>query len=224
MPVSVLVSAGSAWTCATCALGNPTPPPCALCPVIGGALKPTTCGRWAHVACATWIPETSFKDPEKVEPIDGLERIGKARLALQCMLCKRKHGACIQCAGSRKCYATYHPLCARDAGYTMTIHIASKEEAGGEGAAAAGGKGAGGGGGGGGAGNGGGGGKKRHQSATGVDCRVLLWVDDTMALASYCPKCRPPNGACTCHTGAAQTKRPSCLFRAYRGLSLQIIS
>lgn len=24
--------------------------------VLGGAMKPTTDGRWAHLACAMWIP------------------------------------------------------------------------------------------------------------------------------------------------------------------------
>lgn len=25
-------------------------------PVLGGAMKPTVDGRWAHLACAIWIP------------------------------------------------------------------------------------------------------------------------------------------------------------------------
>jgi hypothetical protein len=45
-------------------------------------MKPTTCGKWAHVACAQWIPETTFVDPETVEPVDGIARIGRARLSL----------------------------------------------------------------------------------------------------------------------------------------------
>lgn len=31
---------------------------CCLCPVTGGALKPTTIpGLWAHLTCMQWIPE-----------------------------------------------------------------------------------------------------------------------------------------------------------------------
>lgn len=31
---------------------------CCVCPVIGGALKPTTIrGTWCHSACMQWIPE-----------------------------------------------------------------------------------------------------------------------------------------------------------------------
>lgn len=48
------------WLCRACELkeeGLP-PPQCCLCPVAGGALKPTTiAGLWAHAACMQWIPE-----------------------------------------------------------------------------------------------------------------------------------------------------------------------
>ncbi|BBG93501.1 trithorax-like protein 2 [Prunus dulcis] len=48
---------GVLWLCNLCRPGAPEPaPPCCLCPVIGGAMKPTTDGRWAHLACAIWIP------------------------------------------------------------------------------------------------------------------------------------------------------------------------
>ncbi|TXG72916.1 hypothetical protein EZV62_001495 [Acer yangbiense] len=48
---------GVLWLCNLCCPGAPeSPPPCCLCPVIGGAMKPTTDGRWAHLACAMWIP------------------------------------------------------------------------------------------------------------------------------------------------------------------------
>lgn len=73
---------GVLWLCNLCRSGAP-PPPCCLCPLIGmlrpfdimlwyrfnymvlsiviellvgGAMKPTTDGRWAHLACAMWIP------------------------------------------------------------------------------------------------------------------------------------------------------------------------
>ena len=70
-------------------------------------MKPTTDGRWAHLACAMWIPgsflydlihsslfisllifakgleflsETCLADVKKMEPIDGLSRISKVGL------------------------------------------------------------------------------------------------------------------------------------------------
>jgi hypothetical protein len=70
---------GALWLCNLCRPGAPrVPPRCCLCPVtgiyalhflvkcvmylwdiklaLGGAMKPTTDGRWAHLACAIWIP------------------------------------------------------------------------------------------------------------------------------------------------------------------------
>ena len=39
-------------------------PQCCLCPVVGGALKPTTIpGAWCHNACMQWVPEVSCVDP-----------------------------------------------------------------------------------------------------------------------------------------------------------------
>jgi PHD-zinc-finger like domain len=62
------------WLCRACELkeeGRP-PPQCCLCPVAGGALKPTTvAGLWAHAACMQWIPEVhtlsacAFFDPKQ---------------------------------------------------------------------------------------------------------------------------------------------------------------
>nr|GFA93268.1 histone-lysine N-methyltransferase ATX2-like [Tanacetum cinerariifolium] len=43
----------------------------------GGAMKPTTDGRWANLACAMWILETCLSDIKKMEPVDGMSRISK---------------------------------------------------------------------------------------------------------------------------------------------------
>ncbi|KAF5946840.1 hypothetical protein HYC85_017068 [Camellia sinensis] len=88
---------GVLWLCNLCCPGAPKfPPRCCLCPVIGGAMKPTTDGRWAHLACAIWIPETCLSDIKKMEPIDGLSRINKDRWKLLCSICGVSYGACIQ--------------------------------------------------------------------------------------------------------------------------------
>ena len=43
---------------------------CELCPMKTGALKRTDTGSWAHVVCALYIPEVSFKNVETtMEPI-----------------------------------------------------------------------------------------------------------------------------------------------------------
>lgn len=112
---------GVLWFCNLCRAGAPKPPPpCCLCPVIGGAMKPTTDGRWAHLACAIWIPETCLSDIKRMEPIDGLRRISKDRWKLLCSICGVAYGACIQCSNN-SCRVAYHPLCARAAGLCVEL-------------------------------------------------------------------------------------------------------
>ncbi|KAG9447430.1 hypothetical protein H6P81_013558 [Aristolochia fimbriata] len=125
---------GVLWLCNLCRDGAPRgPPPCCLCPVTGGAMKPTTDGRWAHLTCAMWIPETCLLDVKKMEPIDGLERINKDRWKLLCSICGVSYGACIQCSKST-CRVAYHPLCARAAGLCVELededklHLTSMDE------------------------------------------------------------------------------------------------
>nr|CAB3452951.1 unnamed protein product [Digitaria exilis] len=91
---------GGLWLCNLCRPGAPRiSPKCCLCPVTGGAMKPTTDGRWAHLACAIWIPETCLKDD---------------RWKLVCSICGVSYGVCIQCSHPT-CRVAYHPLCARAA-------------------------------------------------------------------------------------------------------------
>ncbi|KAE8673867.1 Histone-lysine N-methyltransferase ATX1 [Hibiscus syriacus] len=112
---------GILWLCNLCRPGAPeSPPPCCLCPVIGGAMKPTIDGRWAHLACAIWIPETCLSDVKRMEPIDGLNRISKDRWKLLCSICGVSYGACIQCSNPT-CRVAYHPLCARAAGLCVEL-------------------------------------------------------------------------------------------------------
>ncbi|KAM0876993.1 hypothetical protein ACQ4PT_035781 [Festuca glaucescens] len=104
---------GVLWLCNLCRPGAPRlSPRCCLCPVTGGAMKPTTDGHWAHLACAIWIPETCLKDVKRMEPIDGLSKINKDRWKLLCSICTVAYGVCIQCSHPT-CRVAYHPLCAR---------------------------------------------------------------------------------------------------------------
>uniref|UniRef100_A0A2P2L8Y3 Histone-lysine N-methyltransferase ATX2 n=1 Tax=Rhizophora mucronata TaxID=61149 RepID=A0A2P2L8Y3_RHIMU len=112
---------GVLWLCNLCRPGAPeSPPPCCLCPVTGGAMKQTTDGRWAHLACAIWIPETCLSDVKRMEPIDGLNRINKDRWKLLCSICGVAYGACIQCSNN-SCRVAYHALCARAAGLCVEL-------------------------------------------------------------------------------------------------------
>ncbi|PWY97894.1 hypothetical protein BCV70DRAFT_42705 [Testicularia cyperi] len=103
------------WLCRKCTVSPDRAVSCILCPHEGGAFKQTTTGKWAHLLCAMWIPETGVSNPVYMEPIDSIERIPKARWRLQCYLCRYKMGACIQCdRGS--CFTAFHVTCARKAG------------------------------------------------------------------------------------------------------------
>ena len=110
------------WLCRSCEhTGGAVSetPLCCLCPVAGGALKPTTIpSLWAHSACCQWIPETTVLDIERMEPIDNIANIQKERWSLLCTVCKQRMGAKIQCCHPG-CYIAYHPLCARATGLYM---------------------------------------------------------------------------------------------------------
>lgn len=110
------------WLCRACehtgGVVSETPK-CCLCPVIGGALKPTTVdGVWAHSACCQWIPETTVLDIETMEPIDNIAAIQRERWELLCTICKQRCGTKVQCCHPG-CFLAYHPLCARGAGLFM---------------------------------------------------------------------------------------------------------
>jgi hypothetical protein len=86
------------WFCQKCQVlnngGENEQISCVFCPNSGGALKRTKDGRWAHVICALWIPETSFTltDDGMRGEIDNIDKIPKARWKLNCELCKQKEG------------------------------------------------------------------------------------------------------------------------------------
>ncbi|KAK9830484.1 hypothetical protein WJX72_011976 [[Myrmecia] bisecta] len=109
------------WLCRACELkeeGKP-PPQCCVCPVEGGALKPTdVAGLWCHATCMQWIPEVTVDDVSRMEPVMNIKGIQKERWELLCCICKQRVGAKVQCTS---CYTAYHPLCARIAGLHMEI-------------------------------------------------------------------------------------------------------
>ncbi|KAK9145496.1 hypothetical protein Sjap_005399 [Stephania japonica] len=65
----------TSWVCRACETPD-VHRECCLCPVKGGALKPTDVeGLWVHVTCAWFQPEVSFSSDEKMEPAVGVLRI-----------------------------------------------------------------------------------------------------------------------------------------------------
>lgn len=62
-----------------------TGPICCLCPVEGGALKPTDNHKWAHVPCCLWNPGLTFKDPLTMNLVVGVPAV-LARVRFVCLI------------------------------------------------------------------------------------------------------------------------------------------
>uniref|UniRef100_A0A0D9UYC6 Histone-lysine N-methyltransferase n=1 Tax=Leersia perrieri TaxID=77586 RepID=A0A0D9UYC6_9ORYZ len=111
------------WVCRACELPKQKRE-CCLCPVKGGALKPTDIDQlWVHVTCAWFQPKVSFPVDEKMEPAMGILSIPSESFKKTCVICKQMHGACTQCY---KCSTYYHALCASRAGYRMELQSSEK--------------------------------------------------------------------------------------------------
>ncbi len=105
---------------------------CVLCPVKDFVFKRTVDGRWAHLQCALWIPETSVVSEVLMEPIDHIDNVPKARWRLLCSICGVKRGACIQCSHP-SCTVAYHVTCAQQARLYMKITDSAEEGGGSDG-------------------------------------------------------------------------------------------
>ncbi|KAG2610278.1 hypothetical protein PVAP13_4KG179200 [Panicum virgatum] len=88
---------------------------CGLCHGSSGAFRRTTKGQWVHAFCAEWLLETTFRRGQH-NAVDGMERLHKDKDA--CSICHRYVGACLKCS-TADCQITFHPPCARDAGFYM---------------------------------------------------------------------------------------------------------
>ncbi|KAJ8479683.1 hypothetical protein OPV22_023410 [Ensete ventricosum] len=114
----------TSWVCRACE----TPllkRECCLCPVKGGALKPSNVddSLWVHVTCAWFQPRVSFVSDETMEPATGILDIPPLSFMKVCVICKQMHGACTQCY---TCSTYYHAMCASRAGYRMELHCLEK--------------------------------------------------------------------------------------------------
>ncbi|XP_042485997.1 histone-lysine N-methyltransferase ATX4-like [Macadamia integrifolia] len=113
----------TSWVCRACETPD-IKRECCLCPVKGGALKPSDVDElWVHVTCAWFQPEVSFASDEKMEPAVGILRIPSHNFVKVCVICKQMHGSCTQCY---KCSTYYHAMCASRAGYRMELHCLEK--------------------------------------------------------------------------------------------------
>ncbi|KAI3783570.1 hypothetical protein L1987_42654 [Smallanthus sonchifolius] len=113
----------TSWVCRSCETPD-IERECCLCPVKGGALKPTDVAPlWVHVTCAWFRPEVCFASDEKMEPALGILSIPSNSFVKICVVCKQIHGSCTQCS---KCSTYYHATCASRAGYRMELHSLQK--------------------------------------------------------------------------------------------------
>ncbi|CAN6935842.1 unnamed protein product [Brassica oleracea] len=114
----------TSWVCRACETPD-IERECCLCPVKGGALKPSDVeGLWVHVTCAWFRPEVGFLNHEHMEPAVGLFKIPVNSFLKFCRICKQTHGSCVQCC---KCATHFHVLCASRAGYSMEMHCVEKD-------------------------------------------------------------------------------------------------
>ncbi|XP_044502534.1 histone-lysine N-methyltransferase ATX3-like [Mangifera indica] len=113
----------TSWVCRACEKPD-AERQCCLCPIQGGALKPTDVEPlWVHVTCAWFRPEVGFLNHEKMEPATGILRIPTNSFLKNCIICKTTHGSCTQCC---KCATYFHATCASRAGYSMEIQCLEK--------------------------------------------------------------------------------------------------
>ncbi|BFZ64401.1 hypothetical protein YB2330_005544 [Saitoella coloradoensis] len=108
------------WLCRKCQITANANVNCLFCPVHGGAYKQTKENEWGHLLCALFIPELSLGNQVLMEPVEGVDKIAKARWKLTCTICRQKVGACIQCS-NKACFDAFHVTCARKAGLFLDM-------------------------------------------------------------------------------------------------------
>ncbi|KAJ6334657.1 hypothetical protein OIU78_011509 [Salix suchowensis] len=119
---AITVQDFASWVCRACE--TPDSKECCLCPVKGGALKPSDIEKlWVHIICAWFQPEVGFLNHEKMEPATGIIRIPSTSFIKRCIICKQTYGSCTQCC---KCATYFHATCASRAGYFMELNCTEK--------------------------------------------------------------------------------------------------
>lgn len=83
-------------------------------------MKRTAGYYWAHVQCATFIPEIKFVHPSLLSPVEYIGCVNMARLEAKCQLCDVQRGACVACSECRK---TVHVQCAIDHDFKLAFEI-----------------------------------------------------------------------------------------------------
>lgn len=90
---------------------------CGLCGGTAGAFRKSVGGHWIHALCAEWVLESTYRRGQS-SPIVGMDNVSKG--VDTCIVCRRKQGVCLKCSYGH-CQTTFHPTCARSAGFFMTL-------------------------------------------------------------------------------------------------------
>ncbi|KAH6763750.1 hypothetical protein C2S51_014999 [Perilla frutescens var. frutescens] len=90
---------------------------CDLCGGTAGAFRKSVGGLWIHALCAEWVLESTYRRGQ-ISPIEGMDNVSKG--VDTCIVCRRKQGVCLKCSYGH-CQTTFHPTCARSAGFYMTV-------------------------------------------------------------------------------------------------------
>ncbi|XP_010908665.1 uncharacterized protein [Elaeis guineensis] len=90
---------------------------CGLCGGATGAFRKSTDGQWVHAFCAEWLLESRFRRGQD-NLVEGMDTISKGNDS--CCICHQNVGACLKCSYGH-CQTTFHPSCARDAGFYMNV-------------------------------------------------------------------------------------------------------
>uniref|UniRef100_A0A7N0UNA5 Uncharacterized protein n=1 Tax=Kalanchoe fedtschenkoi TaxID=63787 RepID=A0A7N0UNA5_KALFE len=90
---------------------------CVACGGTVGAFRKSADCRWIHAFCAEWTLQSTFRRGQ-TDPVEGLESIAMGNDA--CCICRIKKGVSLKCHYGH-CQSTFHPSCARSAGFYMNI-------------------------------------------------------------------------------------------------------
>lgn len=121
------------WLCRRCDRNLDTAK-CCLCLQKGGALKPTSDTRWAHIVCALALPGIFFDQPAIREPIVVSRMVREKVVFVNCVFCAGRsdsssvfyRGVCLPCAGSsagKRCGRAFHPTCGLVNGVQFTVGL-----------------------------------------------------------------------------------------------------
>lgn len=74
--------------------------------------EPRTHLSWVHLSCCIWMSDLEITLEPAPNKVKNIENLDKVRFNLECGICGKKEGACIQCH-NRNCTESFHVECAR---------------------------------------------------------------------------------------------------------------